>query len=58
MTSATITLSLHRAGEPSVDLDDLWAQMGVPHERFALTIKARPHPLPRRFQVTLNDQVI
>ena len=54
----TITLPLHRAGESGVDLDDLWAQMGVPHERFALTVQTRPYPLPKRFQVTLNDRVI
>ena len=54
----TITLPLHRAGEPEVDLDDLWAQLGVPHERFAVTVNRRRASIPTSVSVLFNGRPI
>ena len=54
----TITLPLHRSGEPTVDFNDLWTQLAVPHERHDITIR-RPSPsLPTSIQVLVNGRPI
>ena len=53
----TIILPLHQVGEPAVDYDDLWAQLGVPHERHAETVRRLPAPTPR-WGVTVNGRSI
>ena len=54
----TITLPLHRAGEPEVDFNDLWAQLGVPHERFSITVNRRRPSLPTSVSVLFNGRPI
>lgn len=54
---SSITLPLHRAGEPAVDFNDLWAQLGVPHERYAITVRRTPGK-GHHHKVTLNDKAI
>jgi len=58
MSTETITLPLHRTGEPQVDFNDLWTQLAVPHERHDITIR-RPSPsLPTSIQVLVNGRPI
>ena len=55
---SSITVPLHQAGEPAVDLNDLWAQLATGRERFAVTVQRDHNPLPRRFHVTVNGRGI
>lgn len=58
MKPETITLPLHQVGEPEVDFNDLWTQMGVPHERFDITIRRHAPSLPTSVQVLYNGRPI
>lgn len=54
---STITLPLHQTGEPAVDLNDLWAQMAVPHERFAISVRRLPGK-GHHHRVTVNGKPV
>ena len=57
MKPETITLPLQQVGEPAVDFNDLWAQLGVPHERHAISVRRVPGK-GNHHRVTLNGKAI